>query len=303
MEVIVKDGFKFRRLNDELEFLIVESPITLIFYNYIEENKITYFECNYAKGFSESNLSFLNKVNAVHGLKVIGPFISLDGISKFGKKLNYLSIGGANSKDAIDFNELQELEVLYFDWKKSRDNFRLCKNLKKIAIGSIPVEDLTFLNNFPKLEYVRVGTPKLKSINGIQALKKIQTLSLHTCKNLENIDSIDNSTIEHFEMYYCNNVKDLAPLSKCYNIKTIDFECCKGFTDISPLSSLKNLRKLCLAECGDINSLLPLKDLPEFNTLYAPGAVKILDKKIEFLVKKGVEIALMKRREYDCQLY
>lgn len=297
-----KEGVKFRNTIWG-DFLIFDKQKADLIEKFLFGQNEVKIECNYTLGFDDKSLDPLLKYrDKINGLKIIGININLSNLDSF-RNLEFLSIGGANSKTEINFNNLQKIKVLHFGWSKNRSTFTNLKNLQELAIGDFEDNNLEFTSNFVKLESLRVGSNKLTADKGIESLVKLKSLEFYDCPNLKSLEFVKNQSIENLAFVYCNNLSNLNVLSKLKHCKSIEFYKTKSIKKYDFLSGLKELEAISFEDVNEIESLEFLNKSKKLRKLFVTGDSKIIDGKVKFLLEMNLDkLIIRKKRHYDAKI-
>lgn len=117
--------------------------------------------------------------------------------------LRWGGIGDFNF-DLSHFKNLEKLNIGYGDKVTGWKNL---PNLKRLMIGGVKTEDLSFLQDTTNLEYLRIIKGSFTSITGIENLKKLEYIMLQNCSKLvdaqrylESLNSLKGISIESCKM-------------------------------------------------------------------------------------------------------
>jgi hypothetical protein len=234
---------------------------------------------NYARGFREGNLDFLDESWDLRRLDVLDrTILDLDPIARFGH-LEALSVQAAPGA-ALDLGELPDLRTVTGDWPLIAPTLSALTELESIVTWEFDEPDLRALRDHFGLQRLVVkDAPHLKSLSGVGELRALTILQIFLARQLREIDE----------------VADLGPAPR-----ELEFEDCPGIEAIDAVQSLINLRFLGVSECGEIASLAPVRSLRALETLYAWGSTRIVDDDLSPLgdLPRLKEIRMRNRRSY-----
>ncbi len=124
------------------------------------------------------------------------------------KNLRY----GFNTIDLSNFPKLEILNIGYYPGITGWENLN---SLKRLIIGGVEAEDLSFLSKAVNLEFLRIIRGSFTSIKGLEKCDRLETLFIQNCNSLirvketvEKMRSIENLLLEK-----CKNV-DLRGLDR-----------------------------------------------------------------------------------------
>jgi internalin A len=233
---------------------------------------------NYARGFSEPDLSFVGEWPIRRLLVLDRKITDLSPLARLGGALEKLSIQAAPGTQ-VDLATLPNLTSLAAGWDEIRNSLHGPEALKEIVVLEYDEIDLQPLAVQPSLEHINLkAAPRLESLYGVDefALRRFQ---VGLARELEDIDAL---------------VHTRGSLNK------LAFETCLGLYDIENVGELTHLRFLGISDCGRIPSLGPLADLSELETLYAWGSTRVEDCDLTPLLRlpRLKEVRMRDRREY-----
>jgi len=84
----------------------------------------------------------------------------------------------------INLSNLPSLEVLNIGYNKKITGWEKLPKLKRLLLGGVKTEDLSFLQNTTSLEYLRIIKGSLISIKGIENLENLEYIILQSCSKL-----------------------------------------------------------------------------------------------------------------------
>lgn len=118
--------------------------------------------------------------------------------------LRWGGIGDFNF-DLSHFKNLEKLNIGYGDKVTGWKNL---PNLKRLMIGGVKTEDLSFLQDTTNLEYLRIIKGSFTSITGIENCKSLKTLFLQSCNSLTELNNILKQlpSLEQLNLERCKKV-------------------------------------------------------------------------------------------------
>lgn len=117
-------------------------------------------------------------------------------------------------------------------------------SLEELNLNSNQITSLEPLGSLPQLRILTLdGNRTLETLNGLQGLKRLETLKVH-CAGLVEIDA----------------VKDLK------NLRHLDVSCNK-ISSLTPITKLDKLEKLIMDDNPNITSIIPVSNKPELETI------------------------------------
>ncbi len=120
---------------------------------------------------------------------------------------------------------------------------RMCRNLLALDIGHNAVDDLSFLEDMPKLRILIVGRNPLKNTTPIGTLKDLEYLEMFSCW-ITDISSLVNCT-KLIDLNITNNkIQDLSPLLEMPQLERLWINCARTRKeDLELKKMLPELRK------------------------------------------------------------
>jgi hypothetical protein len=191
-------------------------------------------------------------------------------------QLKTLSISDLNSKISVIQNsdslyKLTSLKNLFINqnlvqvgliFSPKITNLNKASKIETLVItGGYPKEDLTLLESMISLQTLHIYKSSiLENINGIEKLKNLKELKLAFNPKLSNIEAINDSQVEKFQVEKCKNLTNFSILKANNKIKDL------FITELDSLqfvSSMRSLEKIHFWDCkdGDLNPLLKSSSL------------------------------------------
>ena len=122
---------------------------------------------------------------------------------------------------------------------------RYCRDMIALDLGHMWIEDLSFLYNMPKLQYLILVGGHFRDITPIGSLQDLKYLEI-----------------------FQTNPADISPLLNCKKLEQLNMCYCFGF-DISPLKEMKQLKRLWYAGLGPYRGWELQEALPD-TLVYCP---------------------------------
>ncbi len=212
-----------------------------------KRKKIKYVIINF-RGNVTDNIDFLQECSKhIEKLHINNSFIAnVDVIYKL-EKLKEFSISNASEKIKIDFSKLTNLESFTSDFYKGFTNIEKLVNLKKIDISKFPFPDLKMLESLTKLEAIILyRSRKLKSLQGIENLKKIKVIDLDCVPNLETLEGLTENHKEliKFRLYNAKRLSRITQLKNAVNLKHLQLTKLESEVEPEAKNLMENFKKL-----------------------------------------------------------
>lgn len=131
--------------------------------------------------------------------------------------LEHLSIY-TKDKIEINYSNFPFLESTSITWRNNAKSLFDCVNLERLFIGSYNEKDLSRFQYLVNLKYLRINTGSIKSLNGIEKLKSIETLLLSQPTKLEDLSGIELlPNLNQIQINNCRNIKNIQILKELNN--------------------------------------------------------------------------------------
>jgi hypothetical protein len=232
-----------------------------------------YFRCD-----SNTDLSFLKEFLFIERLSILTNRLNKSFQFEFFPSLRELFFPETNVPIQFDF--FRHLKKCGFNWKTTGAQTIFGNQLiETLFVEKYDLLDFDFLGSLINLRELRIGFSRnLVSLNGIHAMKMLQSV----------------------EIFQCQNLKDLNDLSGLVNLQLLSVENCKKINSVESIADLANLKTLFYLENGTlptIDNLYTLTNLEQINlfgTEILDGQLHVLEylhknhrlKKINFKNKK-----------------
>ena len=177
-------------------------------------------------------------------LKVLSKFTKLESLT-----LDYLD--ELENIEAIkEFKDLVELSLFNctkLDSAESLSPVSRCKNLKKLELGGMDcIESTSFISTLSALEFLKVSSEGLKSLDGIENLQKLISLDIEACLNLSTTTPIGKLTnLKILNLSKCLEA-DIQFLEKMESLEVLNLELCQQVKKLPNPKILKNLNQMDL---------------------------------------------------------
>ncbi|MBC8325173.1 MAG: hypothetical protein H8E27_06065 [Verrucomicrobia subdivision 3 bacterium] len=236
-------------------------------------------ELNHAKGFHGVDLAFLNGFPGLKYLSII--LLKLPSLDPVHNLHNLRSLDvNSYCSTGIDFSNFPHLENCSLtSWRPNCKSLFQCATLKKLFITNYRAEDFLNFHSLTQLEALDLRGSTIKSLNGINALKKLSILQLADFRKLSSLQGIES-------------------LKK---LKNLTVHTCRKIHSIDPVGNLPNLQKLFIPNNGHIDSLKPIEALNNLESVVFYESTNILDGDLSPLLRQKNlnDTAFQNRRHYS----
>lgn len=184
----LNEGLEFaksKKINDIAIWSGDDEKRQTIDFNFLEEfHYLKTFHCNVP----------LTKKSRIEGLYYLNSLKELRwGVSNFFN---------------LNFSKLMSLQRINIDYSDSYKGWENLPNLKRLMIGGVKTEDLSFLQETTNLEYLRIIKGSFTSIIGIENCKSLKTLFLQSCNSLTELNKTLKQlpSLEQLNLERCKKV-------------------------------------------------------------------------------------------------
>jgi len=259
--------------------MVITGPWTSRNAKAVASGKVDRLVLNYALGFEEPSLDFLDGL-PLREVVVLAPHIvDLQPVYSLAPTLRALHVT-TSPQLRLDLERLPKLEELAAAWAQVSDSISSARGLKLAHLRSYQPTDLTPLEGLIELRtLVMKDRPKVQSLRGLRNLTALTTLGVYLAKDLADIGELEGR----------DDLVDLA------------LEHCRRVTHLDVLSACTSLRSLNLSECGEIASLGPIRGLTQLERVLMYGSTKIADADLSPLAElpRLRELRMQSRRSYQ----
>jgi internalin A len=246
----------------------------------VESGDVAGLVLNYARGFKEPSLDFLEPW-PLRGLDVLDRTITdLTPIARLGETLEDLAIQAA-PHTSIDLGSLPRLRSIAALWETVEATFHGPDDLREVVLIDYHEANLSPIAIQPAITRVVIkGAPILETLDGAEAFARLGVLRVGDARELGDLSALGGTRGSLIEL---------------------KFETCLGISSLDELATLANLRVLGISDCGRIASLHPIADMSRLETLYAWGSTRIEDGDLTPLLALASlrEVRMRDRRDYE----
>lgn len=237
---------------------------------------------NYARGFSEPTLEFLEDWPIRH-LEVLAPDIAdLEPISRMRRSLESITIEAAREAE-LWLDDFDRLRSIAGEWGL----------LRAPLARVIAVEEVTTWT---------FGDPDCRAFRDLVALRRLTIKDAPLLESLSGLDVLQD--LKYLSVVAAKRVSDIQVLATLLSIIELSFEGCPSIESLDPVANLVHLQFLEVGDCGAIASLAPLASLNQLNTFYGWGSTEVVDRDLSPLASlpRLTEVRMRNRRGYRPQV-
>lgn len=235
---------------------------------------------NYARGFCEDSLGFLDGSWGLRRLKILDrKIVDLSPIGPLRDSLEDLSVQAAPDAE-LDLGALPRLRSIAGEWALIAPTLSTAQELQDVVTWQFGECDL---HAFRDLLWLRQLTlkeaPRLKSLSGVEALDELAALRVLLAPRL-------------------GDIGDVAQLAR--SLRELELQHADLIEDIDDVEPLVNLHLLGVNDCGDVSSLSPIESLQQLELFHAWESTRIVDGDLSPLTRlpRLKEIRMRDRRGY-----
>lgn len=160
---------------------------------------------------------------------------------------------------------------LYLNGPDLLEDLSMLENLPRldhVEINTTTVEDLAAFSSLRELKSIGISSAaQLKSISGIERCKSLELLRIHG--PVKSLEPVRNLAELKAVLVTQSEISDLGPLSQCKNLKVLQLFGAK-ISDLTPIAGLRNLENLEI-ESTFVTDISPLSQLVKLRNLDLGG--------------------------------
>ncbi len=123
--------------------------------------------------------------------------------------LEHLSLYTTDKKE-VDFSAFPRLTSLALMWRQRATSLFQKTGLRKLYLGKYNGQNLKDLDQLKKLEYLRLNTGSVVTLEGVSELQNLEQLWLMQCTKLEDINEIQHlNRLKYLRIDNCRNVRNI----------------------------------------------------------------------------------------------
>ncbi|MDQ6804977.1 MAG: hypothetical protein M3065_08395 [Actinomycetota bacterium] len=238
---------------------------------------------NYARGFCEPDLEFLDGAWALRRLDVLDRTIrDLSPIGRLADTLESLSVQAAPEAE-LELTALTHLEAIAGEWALLRGTLRDVEELQSVVTWRFGERNLHAFRDHLDLRQLTIKeAPSLEECSGLAALTELRKLGILLARSL----------------------RDISDVGELTSLVDLELEACRAIEAIDDVEALRSLKFLGLSDCGEIQSLRPVAALERLEVLHAWGDTCIIDGDLSPLARlpRLREIRMRARASYTPRL-
>lgn len=243
MEIEKVEDFKFVKMGNKRQGLLIESKKLKKTIELIKREGISKIELNVQWGYKEKNIDPLVEVaDYIKEIEIVNDDIDLGLLDKF-TQLRKIYIGGDNNSP-IDFSYFKYLERCNIFWHKKLKNINSCKKLKELMLRKfiLSTDSIQFVENLPGLEQLGFIQGKFEDLDLLKNFKHLREFGAFYISALKNIDGLKNVLgLEKLEIGNCKKIEDYDILGE---LVKLEYLIISGSSSLPSLDAIKPLKKL-----------------------------------------------------------
>lgn len=233
-------------------------------------------DLNYAKGFKDTNLAFIEPW-PIRRLSILARTVrDLAPVSNLAPTLVELSVD-CGSAATLDLGRLVELRSLAAPWNAVAGSISHAAGLGDLYLGAYSCPDLEPLRWNVALQRLRMkDRPRLESLDGVGRFGGLRHLGVYGAP--------------------LNSAEGLAEVP---GLRELHLESCR-IGALGPIAGLAELRMLNIGDCGGVASVAPLRGLSNLSVLWAYESTRIMDGDLSPIAALPAltELRMQNRRSY-----
>ncbi|CAN1227719.1 Disease resistance protein L6 [Linum grandiflorum] len=148
-------------------------------------------------------------------------------------------------------------------------------NLTELKLIRIQVHEIQGLGNPRLLENLVISAaPNLITLNGLENLFRLTTLTVENCPMLEKLPSISKN-MEQLSIFGCTRLTKVNGFDKLKLLKSLSLSDCTSMKELPDLSGLKNLKYLNIDGCTQLVDIKGLEELVALEMLDMSGCTSV----------------------------
>ncbi len=232
---------------------------------FLRTHDIKELELNDAKGWRGSEVTFLERLVGLEALTIIDHSIKDVSAIHALRGLRYLDVN-TYCKTPVNFARFPLLEECALEWRAKSDSLFGHHGLKKAFVNKCPIKNLDALSGMTRLESLSLASPKLETLDGIEALKALTFLGIYVARRLTGLEGVEALPyLVQLELNDCPLVRNISPIAGLHRLRALQL-CNDGQIEtIGPVGELKELEQFLFYESTNVldGDLSPLKRLPQ----------------------------------------
>jgi hypothetical protein len=236
------------------------------------------------------NLDFLQYFPKVQhfGIDVV-KIKTFDGIDSIASNARSLALGPTKRSQTLSFLlKFQNLRELYIDGHQREINvIGDLKNLEKLTIRSITLENLDFLRKNQTLWWFALKLGGTKNLNALIDLPNLKYLEIFKVRDLSNLDTIGElSTLQFLVLDELKQVTKLPSFDHLLSLRRLQLDTMNGLTDISFVATAIALEELIVLATSQItpDQFLILQNHPSLKKTFICLGSEKRNKEVERLL-------------------
>ena len=217
--------------------------------------------------------------------------------------VNLVDLGLMRTRSTLEFKRLKHLSTLSLSGQAICSEVAACPHLQILTVTGVSDTNLKALAEVSGLRQLCVRESKLITIEGIERLTKLQSLTLSQLplQSLDGLDKLD--ALCDLSLCCLRKLVTLDPISRIHALKKLDITSCGKIENMSAIGGLKTLKELTLEnmKITDVGFLAPLKLLER---LFLAEGTRVNDGDLSVLLAlpKLKDVIFSNRRHYSHKL-
>lgn len=221
----------------------------------------------YYVGGSDTDFSMIRDLNYLEEFSTFECLeIDYQPLLHHANTIRYLGLDPYPIEPETFYSHFENLEDLLINRDTDLSQLSHLKKLKSIRYYNWANSDFKHIAAFKNLEHAGLHRTRIKSTKPLSQLKKLRTLILDGCQQLEDISSVGQLPhLRELSLDGCYKLTDLSPIAECKNLEILALPPTGKFSLPTDLVKLKELHSLL--NFLDPNDLAVLGHFPELEHL------------------------------------
>ena len=167
-----------------------------------------------------------------------------------------------------------KLDLYGFDSIKNLKGIQNFHKLETLRVSCDGVTDISSLKGLKSLKDLEIGCNKLNNLKGIESLPKLEKINIYA-GIFKSLDGLKDLPVLNNVVINCDKLNSLKGLEQAPNTTNLEI-CSKDLEDTSKIRSLTKLKTLNLQGCSSIQKLQGLEKLNFLEEIDVSGCSKLI---------------------------
>lgn len=191
------------------------------------------------------------------GLFVFGGTAAALEFRVFASPLAQLNLQPVNGEKALQ---------VCIDKAMRDENVERPDHLKRLVCTKRSLTDLSLLRQLTSLEALDLSSNQITSVKPLETLSQLRLLTLDGNRTLDSLNGVQALTRLETLKVHCAGLVEIDAVRGLKNLRSLDVSCNK-FSDLSPVKNLDQLESLRLDDNPNITNLEPMANKPDLTVI------------------------------------